>query len=103
MTASLAAGQRYASVVCSTEVVVVRAPGGDVDLRCGGVAMQPPGRGHERGSPVPGSLGGTLLGKRYTTADETVEVLCIKPGEGSLAIGDVPLIVKTAAALPSSD
>ena len=29
-------GTRLASAVCETEVVVVKAPAADVDLRCGG-------------------------------------------------------------------
>ena len=32
-------GQRLASAVCDTEVVVVKAPAADVDLRCGGHPM----------------------------------------------------------------
>ena len=26
------------------------------------------------------------MGKRYITADETIEVLCVKAGDGSLAV-----------------
>jgi hypothetical protein len=35
----LRAGQRLKSTACDTEVVVVRAPDGDVDVRCGGEPM----------------------------------------------------------------
>jgi len=46
---------------------------------------------------------GTLVGKRYTDADERFEFLCTKGGKGSLAIDGVLLVVKQAKALPSSD
>jgi hypothetical protein len=43
------------------------------------------------------------MGKRYADADATIELLCTKPGEGSLSIGDVPVPTKDAKPLPSSD
>jgi hypothetical protein len=36
-------------------------------------------------------------------AEQTLEVLCTKPGDGSLSIGDTPLQVKEAKPLPASD
>jgi len=50
-----------------------------------------------------GTSDGTLLGKRYVDPDETVEVLCTRPGDGSLSIGDMLLDLKDAKPLPSSD
>ena len=35
----LKAGTRIQSAVCKTEVMVIQAPDGDVDVRCGGAAM----------------------------------------------------------------
>jgi hypothetical protein len=95
-------GTRYQSVTCTTEVVVVKGAG-EVDLRCGGSPLVPVGEGGAAGAPVAPFAEGTLLGKRYTDADETVELLCTKPGDGSLSVGDDALAVKGAKPLPSSD
>jgi hypothetical protein len=43
------------------------------------------------------------MGKRYVTADGTIELLCVKPGKGSLALNGVALQIKEAKPLPSSD
>jgi len=96
-------GTRLRSQVCSTEVIVVKAPDGDVDLACGGAAMIPLDAPVAAGSIADAHRGGTLLGKRY--ADETtgIEVLCTKAGEGALSLGSTPLPVKDAKPLPSSD
>jgi hypothetical protein len=96
-------GLRLASTVCGTEVVVIRAPGAPVDLRCGGQAMVVKGEAAARGELDPAYGDGTLIGKRYADEDAGVEVLCTKAGEGSLSIGDEPLHVKDAKPLPSSD
>jgi len=50
-----------------------------------------------------GADGGTLLGKRYGDADLGLEILCTKPGRGSLSLHEVPLMVKEAKPLPASD
>jgi hypothetical protein len=55
------------------------------------------------GSVQPGSEGSTLLGKRYVNADQTVELLCSKPGDGALAVDGEALELKEAKPLPSSD
>ena len=95
-------GSRFASSVCSTQVIVVKGAG-EVDLRCGGVPMVPAGTGAGDGVSTDGAVDGTLLGKRYVDPDETVEVLCTRPGDGSLSIGDMLLELKDAKPLPSSD
>jgi hypothetical protein len=98
------AGLRLASVVCDTEVIVIKAPKDDLDLRCGGQPMVELGDGVTRvGEPAAPFDTGTLIGKRYATADPAVEVLCTKAGAGSLSIGDTPLPAKEATPLPSSD
>ncbi len=54
-------------------------------------------------TPDAGLDEGTLMGKRYVDADDTVEILCTKPGAGTLSMGDQPLVLKEAKPLPSSD
>jgi hypothetical protein len=97
-------GTRFRSSVCDTEVIVVKATAGDVDLRCGGHAMLPAGsdRPGEQAAE-PGFDGGTLLGKRYTDDRGSLELLCTKAGSSSLSIGDTVLQLKEAKPLPSSD
>lgn len=96
-------GARLKSRVCTTEVVVVRAPSSEVDLRCGGQSMLPPGEtGEEVTSGVPDGPG-TLLGKRYTDDESGLELLCVKAGPGTLSIGQRPLGFKVPKPLPASD
>jgi hypothetical protein len=98
------AGLRLSSVVCDTEVIVIKAPKDDLDLRCGGEPMVELADGSARhGAPAAPHDAGTLIGKRYALAKPALEVLCTKPGTGSLSIGDVVLPAKEAAPLPSSD
>ncbi len=100
----LKAGLRLKSAVCETEVIIVRPATGDVDLRCGGTPMTPQEEAAgPRGSVAPEHDGGTLLGKRYASEALGLELLCTKPGKGSLSIGDEPLGLKEAKPLPSSD
>jgi hypothetical protein len=97
------AGSRLRSVVCDTQIVVVRAPGGDVLITCGGHAVVPLDATTEPTSLDPEYAGGTLLGKRYADESGALELLCTKAGQGSLALGGRPLEVKQAKPLPSSD
>ena len=91
------------SVTCTTEVVVVRASG-DVDLRCGGQPMVDiSDGGGPSGEPAAGFDGGTQIGKRYGGEDAGVEVLCTKPGAGSLSVGETVLDMQGAKPLPASD
>jgi hypothetical protein len=46
---------------------------------------------------------GTLLGKRYTDAAGSVELLCTKPGPAGLAVNSIPLQLKDSKPLPASD
>lgn len=95
-------GARLKSVTCATEVVVVKGAG-EVDLRCGGQPMVAVGGDAVGGDPAAPFDEGTLVGKRYVTEDEAIELLCTKPGAGSLSLGDTALQVKGAKPLPSSD
>jgi hypothetical protein len=103
--AGLKPGTRMKSTVCATEVMVIQAPSGDVDLRCGGAPMQALGQAQPAGGArvSPAAAKGTALGKRYVDAAGTLELLCTKPGEGSLAVGEALLQLKEAKPLPSSD
>jgi hypothetical protein len=102
--AELKAGSRLKSAVCDTEVMVVKAPGGDVALTCGGAPMVDLGADAPAGQTLAGDAAeGTQMGKRYVDEGETVELLCTKPGKGSLGLGGTLLTVKGAKPLPSSD
>ena len=97
-------GDRLRSVVDQTEIVVVRAPAVEVDLRCGGRPVVSLGAAVTPSSPTdPAHVSGTIVGKRYTDVPSGLEVLCTKPGAGSLSVGEVPLTLKDAKPLPSSD
>ena len=93
-------GFRALSAVCDTEVIVIRAA--DVHLFCGGAEMVAE-RDGQAGSPEAGLDGGTLLGKRYEHAPSGLEVLCVKPGTGTLSVDGEPLTEVAAKQLPSSD
>jgi hypothetical protein len=97
-------GVRLRSAVCDAEVIVVRASVPELDLRCGGQQMQPLGdAGPRDGGPAAGFDAGTLLGKRYVDADGLIELLCTRPGQSSLSVGEQLMTVKEAKPLPSSD
>lgn len=96
-------GTRLVSRTCSTEVVVVRSPEGDIDIRCGGHPMSIPGDAVESASVVDALGGGTELGKRYVDGDGGLELLCTKAGHGSLSVGVDRIEVKAAKPLPASD
>jgi hypothetical protein len=98
----LKSGLRLQSVTCDTQVIVVRGSG-DVDLRCGGQPLVPAGGAVDKVAPAAGFDTGTLMGKRYGDEESGLEILCTKPGAGSLSVGDVALPEKGAKALPSSD
>jgi hypothetical protein len=96
-------GTRLQSTTCDTQVVVVKAPADDLDLRCGGQPMAAVDEQVERTAPADGRAEGTLLGKRYALDGAGLELLCSKAGDGSLTVGDEPIPLKEAKALPSSD
>jgi hypothetical protein len=100
---SLRPGQRLKSTACDTEVVVVRAPAGEADVRCGGAPMVALEEDSARASVQPGFDEGTQLGKRYASEEDGVELLCTKAGDGSLSLGTTALPRKDAKPLPSSD
>jgi hypothetical protein len=93
-------GTKLKSAVCDTEVMVVRAADAVVD--CGGVAMVDE-RPAQRQPIDPAFAEGTKIGKRYVDAAGTVELLCVKGGQGSLSIAGIALKTKDAKPLPASD
>ncbi|GAB3102140.1 hypothetical protein G8770_10770 [Aestuariicella hydrocarbonica] len=93
-------GTKLKSTVCNTEVMVIK--GSDLVVECGGAPMTAEGAA-EKGSVNPDFAGGTLMGKRYVNEDGSVELLCVKAGEGALAIDGQLLPTKDAKPLPSSD
>ncbi|MDE0950875.1 MAG: hypothetical protein OSA45_06370 [Halioglobus sp.] len=97
-------GARLRSAVCATEVVVIAAPDNSVALNCGGAPLLLEGEQVGEGLQLEASAAeGTQLGKRYTNETGDLELLCVKPGEGTLAAEGVALVQKGAKPLPSSD
>lgn len=94
-------GVKLSSTVCKTQIMALRVPAQALDISCGGRAMQI-GDPDELGV-MSGENSGTLVGKRYTDEDETMEFLCTRGGDGSLSVNGTPLMVKAAKKLPSSD
>ena len=101
--ATLKAGTRLKSAVCDTQVMVIAAPPGDAALTCGGAPLVELASAAARAAIHPEHKSGTQIGKRYVNDDGSLELLCTKPGEGSLALAGAPLKLKEAKALPSSD
>ncbi|MCB1690517.1 MAG: hypothetical protein KDI33_18610 [Halioglobus sp.] len=93
-------GTKLKSAVCDTEVMVIR--GSDVEVMCGGALMSEDTPA-EKSAIDTAFAEGTLIGKRYVDSDGSVELLCVKPGKGSLSIGGASLQLKEAKPLPSSD
>ena len=93
-------GTKLKSVVCDTEVMVIRAA--EAAIECGGSPMVEE-RPAERKAVEPAFAEGTKIGKRYVNAAGTVELLCTKPGQGSLSIAGQALKIKDAKPLPASD
>jgi hypothetical protein len=94
-------GSKLKSAVCDTEVMVIKAAAG-VEVECGGAPLvaERPG---ERPAMNPAFAGGTKIGKRYVDSANTLELLCVKAGQGTLAVKGVPLNLKEAKPLPASD
>ena len=95
-------GQVLASTVDSTTVIVVRAPDGEIDLTCAGVEMWDPrgGGAGPAGEADPAQLTGTQLGKRYADEQTGLELLCTKPGQGTIAVNGVPLPLLALSCCP---
>ncbi|MCR8899849.1 hypothetical protein NWF34_23220 [Gordonia sp. GONU] len=95
-------GIRLKSAACSTEIVVVRPPKSG-EISCGGAAMAAATETVESAPIADGWNAGSVLGKRYEDADSGLQVLVVKPGEGTLGIDGRALTLVEAKALPASD
>ncbi|HJQ47208.1 MAG TPA: hypothetical protein VJ870_12950 [Amycolatopsis sp.] len=98
-------GTSLVSTTDETTVIVVRWDDADLEVACGGAPMVD-ARGPEKdtkNAADPAQQDGTQLGKRYTTEDGGVELLCTKAGQGTLSVDGTPLGLKSAKPLPASD
>jgi hypothetical protein len=99
---TLRPGDQLASTVCTTRVVVVRAPAtGEPVIACGGSPMVPA----TSAPPAPASEteSATLIGKRYVDAADTLELLCTSSGAGALTCDGASMTIKAPKPLPASD
>lgn len=102
--AQVTVGTRLRSSVCDTEVMVVAAPDREVEITCGGAPMVGMDAEPAAGAVLSAdAAGGTQIGKRYTNDATDIELLCTKPGEGTVAVDGELLELKEAKPLPSSD
>jgi hypothetical protein len=93
-------GTRLKSAACDTEVMVIRCGTGTIE--CGGAAMAE-AKPAEAATLSADFSAGTLMGKRYVDEAGAYELLCVKPGKGSLSVDGTALFVKDAKPLPASD
>ncbi|MET0239172.1 MAG: hypothetical protein ABW184_04665 [Sphingobium sp.] len=93
-------GTKLKSTVCDTEVMVIKS--GEGSIEAGGAPMAE-AKPAELGTLSADFSGGTLMGKRYVDADGKFELLCVKPGKGSLSVDGTALSIKDAKPLPASD
>jgi hypothetical protein len=101
---NITSGSRWKSAVCTTEMVVVKAPQQPGDLHCGGAPVLPISAVRATGSmPAADQEGGTLVGKRYGDDASGLELLCTKGGAGTLSYGGRQLQIRVVKPLPSSD
>ena len=103
MALTLKPGTRLFSAVDATELIAVKAPSDPVELTIGGVPAVLSADARSDSAPLPGHDGGVAMGKRYTDADGSLELLCTKAGASVPAIGGEPLVLKEAKPLPASD
>ena len=97
-------GTRLFSAVCSAEFIVVKAPAGGADVTIGGSPALASADARDGSTAIAdGHGGGVAIGKRYVDANDTVELLCTKPGDGVPAVGGRPMTIKEAKPLPASD
>lgn len=100
----LKAGTKLRSVSGGAEVIVTR--GGEGTITCGGTPMVDSNSIDPATAQKPSDVDqpAVVLGKRYRTADNTVEVLCVKQGVGKLQLNGTPMNLLTQPKpLPASD
>ncbi|MGA0840200.1 MAG: hypothetical protein ACO3Z6_13295 [Pseudomonadales bacterium] len=99
---ALKTGARLKSAVCDGEVMIVKAPAGDIELTCGGVAMADAAPATRQALHAEHAVG-IRIGKRYINEDGSLEVLCVKAGDGGLAVNGQLLLQKDTRQLPKTD
>lgn len=92
----LRAGTRLKSQVDSTELLVVRAPGTNTVVYCGGRPMLEQTHADATDSAPAGAESGNF-GRRFHASDRQLEVLVIKSGSGELTADAEPLVAKEPA------
>jgi hypothetical protein len=100
----LKVGMRLSSQVCSTQAIVVRAPGVELDVSCGGqpmVSTSLPGQPPLVGDPD--TKDPSLLGKRYGRPAGDLELLIVRAGDFAIAVEGDRLVEQQSKQLPSSD
>jgi hypothetical protein len=97
-------GQRLKSAVSEAQIMVIKAPTGEIRIQCAGVDLL------ELAAEASGALGsgssteGVLqIGKRYANQAGTLELLCTKGGAGLLSADEEILQPRQSKQLPSSD
>ena len=96
-------GLKLKSAVCDSEFMVIK-PGAGTAPTCGGVPMLgPTDESVAEAEPLSDHMEGCQVGKRYVNDDQSLELLCVKAGQGSLAADGQSLQIKEAKKLPSSD
>ncbi|MCW2623072.1 MAG: hypothetical protein JWL64_2674 [Frankiales bacterium] len=101
---TLKTGTRLRSQVDETQVVVIRAPAGEVDVLIGGHPVIDAKSEPAEGLTLDPALSdGTQLGKRYVREEGDLELLVSKGGQGTLTVDGTPLVLKDAKPLPASD
>jgi hypothetical protein len=93
-------GLKLRSAASAAQVIVIRAPEGDVELTCAGAPMSTE---EQPSNPEAATSPDLLIGKRYGDPGGTIELLCTAPGAGPLVLGDTTLGEQAAKSLPSSD
>lgn len=96
-------GDHLHSRICTTEVIVVKAPTIDVEIACGGAPMAKNEQVEVAKAGDTAAGPGTLLGKRYADQELGLELLCVKGGSGQISVGGRPLAPREARPLPASD
>ena len=97
-------GSRWKSAACSAEFVVVRPASREEVVSCGGHPLVPADGAKPEGLAAdPAHAGVIQTGKRYFDEESGLELLAVKPGTSSLAIGGRPMGLREAKALPASD
>jgi hypothetical protein len=99
---NLKIGAKFSSAVCDGQVMVLHCSGPDADLRCGGAPMLM-AAATDKVAIDPGLADGLLIGKRYVDSADQIELLCVKPGKGTLTFNGEALKPKQPKQLPASD